>query len=209
MVFVLPRISDSIEQVVFVVNPLGRFPDLMELQMASKMEECFELMVGWVLLAFLLNSGVISFIYMSTSYKGKFTPQNPNKYVGDPTKIVYRSLWERKFMVFCDQTPNIIKWGSEEISIPYFSPIDNEYHYYYPDFIVRVNNKQNELKTYLIEIKPQKQCKEPEKGKKSNKTYLTEMTQWIINNKKWEAAKKFATQQQWEFKILTEKTLNL
>lgn len=151
----------------------------------------------------------VSFIYMGTSYKGKYTPKNPNKYAGDPSKIIYRSLWERKFMVFCDDTASVLKWSSEEISIPYFSPIDNEYHQYYPDFVIKVRDKQNQIKTYLIEIKPEKQCREPEKKNKSDKTYLTEMTQWVINNKKWDAAKKFADRQNWEFKILTEKTLNL
>lgn len=146
---------------------------------------------------------------MRNSYKGKFTPKNPHKYAGDPYNIIYRSLWERKFMVFCDETLNIIKWGSEEIAIPYYSPIDCDYHHYYPDFLIKVKNKNQELKTYLVEIKPEKQCKEPQKGKKSNKTYITEMKQWVINNKKWEAAKHFADKQKWEFKILTEKNLNL
>jgi len=35
---------------------------------------------------------------MYMSYKGKYRPENPKKYKGDPTNIVYRSLWERKFM---------------------------------------------------------------------------------------------------------------
>jgi hypothetical protein len=61
----------------------------------------------------------------------------------------------------------------------------------------------------LIEVKPEKQCSEPQKGKKSNKTYLTEMKQWRINNKKWDAAKKFAAEQNWEFKIITQKTLKI
>ena len=146
---------------------------------------------------------------MGTSYKGKYKPKNPQKYAGDPDKIIYRSLWERKFMVFCDENKSVLRWGSEELSIPYFSPIDNEYHQYFPDFIMKVQDKNNEIKTYLIEIKPEKQCREPEKKKKSDKTYLQEMSQWVINNKKWEAAKKFADKHKWEFKILTEKALNL
>ena len=146
---------------------------------------------------------------MGTSYKGKFTPKNPSKYAGDPSKIIYRSLWERKFMVFCDENANVLTWASEEIAIPYYSPVDNEYHRYYPDFLIKTKDKNNNIKIYLIEIKPEKQCKEPEKKKKSNKTYLVEMRQWIINNKKWEAAKKFAKTHNWEFKILTEKSLKL
>ena len=30
------------------------------------------------------------------SYKGYFKPKNPKKYKGDPTNIIYRSLWEKK-----------------------------------------------------------------------------------------------------------------
>ena len=157
----------------------------------------------------LINTLRDYFIYMGTSYKGRYAPKNPIKYAGDPSKIIYRSLWERKFMVFCDTNPSVIKWASEEISIRYFSPIDNEYHQYYPDFTIKVKDKTNSIKTYLIEIKPEKQCREPEKKKKSNKTYLHEMTRWVINSKKWEAATKYAKKQNWEFKILTEKTLNL
>ena len=56
------------------------------------------------------------------SYKGRYTPQNPSKYKGDYRNIIYRSLWERKFMVYCDQSNNIIEWGSEEIIIPYLPP---------------------------------------------------------------------------------------
>lgn len=146
---------------------------------------------------------------MRNSYKGKFSPKNPHKYAGDPTMIIYRSLWERKFMVFCDENQNILKWGSEEISIPYYSPIDLEYHNYFPDFVIKVKNRNNEIKTYIVEIKPEKHCKEPKLGKRSRKTFITEMQQWVINNKKWEAAKKFAESRKWEFKILTEKNLNL
>ena len=112
---------------------------------------------------------------MGTSYKGKYKPKNPNKYAGDPSKIIYRSLWERKFMIFCDENQNVLKWASEEISIPYFSPIDNEYHQYFPDFVLKVKDKTNTIKTYLVEIKPEKQCREPEKKKKSDKTLLARL----------------------------------
>ena len=60
------------------------------------------------------------------SYKGKYYPSYPKKYKGDPTNIIYRSLWERKFMVYCDKNEKILEWGSEEIALPYRSPIDNK-----------------------------------------------------------------------------------
>ena len=76
------------------------------------------------------------------SYKGKYKPKKPEKYLGDPTKITYRSLWERRFMVFCDNNDSILSWGSEEVVVPYVSPIDNRRHRYYVDFIVETKNKK-------------------------------------------------------------------
>ena len=67
------------------------------------------------------------------SYTGRFVPTNPKKYKGNYTTIYYRSLWERKFMVYCDKNPNILQWGSEEIYIPYFLPTDGKIHRYFPD----------------------------------------------------------------------------
>ena len=72
------------------------------------------------------------------SYKGKYKPSYPKKYKGDPNNIIYRSLWERKFMVYCDKNENILEWGSEEVIVPYRSPIDNRYHRYFPDFYIKV-----------------------------------------------------------------------
>lgn len=142
------------------------------------------------------------------AYSGKYKPQNIKKYVGDPSKVIYRSLLERRFMLFCDQNPNVLKWASEELAIPYISPLDNRMHRYYVDFIIEVKTANNEIKTYLVEIKPDKQTKKPKSTeKKSNKTFLKEMTTWAINTKKWQAAEQFAKENNWEFKIITEKSL--
>jgi len=140
------------------------------------------------------------------AYKGKFKPTNPHKYAGDPTKIIYRSLWERKFMKYCDNTDSVLEWASEEIAIPYYSPVDSKMHRYYPDFIVRIKTNK-EIKTYIIEVKPKKQTRPPKKKKRMTKGYLTEVKTFAINESKWKAAKKFAQSRGWEFKILTEDTL--
>jgi hypothetical protein len=73
---------------------------------------------------------------MAKSYQGYFKPKNPQKYKGDPTNIVYRSSWELKLMTYLDLHKDIVTWGSEELIIPYRSPIDNKIHRYFPDFIV-------------------------------------------------------------------------
>ena len=91
------------------------------------------------------------------SYKGKYRPSYPKKYKGDPTNIIYRSLWERKFMVYCDKNEKILEWGSEEIALPYRSPIDNRIHRYFPDFYVKEQLSDGSIKKYLVEIKPKRQ----------------------------------------------------
>ena len=98
------------------------------------------------------------------AYGGKYKPKNISKYIGDPTKVVYRSLWERKFMVYCDETESVLEWGSEEIVVPYLSPIDGKWHRYYVDFIVRVKTHEGKIETKLIEIKPKKKCSPPTKS---------------------------------------------
>lgn len=140
------------------------------------------------------------------AYKGFFRPQNPSKYMGDPTSIVYRSLWERRFMKYCDQNAKVIRWASEEITIPYISPIDRKKHRYYVDFLLEMNTA-NGLKTWLVEIKPKKQCRQPEKRSKTTKTYINEMKTWLVNSEKWKCASKVAENRGWEFKILTEDDL--
>ena len=108
------------------------------------------------------------------SYKGKYYPSFPRKYKGDPTNIIYRSLWERKFMVYCDKNQNILEWASEEIAIPYRSPIDNRVHRYFPDFYMKVKEMNGRIKRYVIEVKPAKQTKPPAKPKRQTKGYIRE-----------------------------------
>ena len=142
------------------------------------------------------------------SYKGIYKPKNYQKYIGDHSNIVYRSLWERKFMVFCDNNQSVVKWSSEEVAIPYLSPIDGQYHRYFVDFLVEFKTK-NGSEVYLIEIKPKRQCKPPEKKKRTTRSFLKEMQTWRVNNSKWTHAKKFAEQNNWKFKILTEDDPNI
>ena len=103
------------------------------------------------------------------AYSGKFTPKNPQKYVGDHTNIIYRSSWECKVMSWLDRNADVISWASEELIIPYVSPVDSRTHRYFPDFIVKVKSKDGKTKTMIIEVKPKKQTKEPEKKKRVTK----------------------------------------
>ena len=137
------------------------------------------------------------------SYKGIFHPSNPKKYVGNPKRIVYRSLWERKFMVYCDTSKSISEWGSEELAIPYNSPLDKKMHRYYPDFYL----KTIEGNKFIIEIKPKKWCKAPAIPKRKTSSYYKQVYGYVKNKAKWDSASRFCKKNGLKFKILTEDTL--
>ena len=143
------------------------------------------------------------------SYKGRYSPSYPRKYKGNPSNIIYRSLWERKFMVYCDLNQNILEWGSEEIVIPYRSPIDNRVHRYFPDFYVKLKETTGKTKKYIIEVKPKKQTKPPSRPKRQTKGYLREVYEYARNQAKWEAAVDYCKDRLYEFKIMTEDELGV
>lgn len=141
------------------------------------------------------------------AYKGKYTPKNPSKYIGNPTQCIFRSLWERKVMGWMDDNPSVIRWGSEQVIVMYRSPVDGKKHRYIVDFIMEIKDKTGNIRTVLIEVKPKHQCEPPKKPKKKTKTYISESKTWAVNQAKWEAAKKVADSRGWEFHIITEDTL--
>ena len=143
------------------------------------------------------------------AYKGKYRPTNPKKYKGDPTNIIYRSLWERKFMCYCDLNDNILEWGSEEFFIPYRYPLDNRVHRYFPDFYIKYIKSNGSICRSIIEVKPDKQTRPPKKPKRQTKGYKYEVTQYVTNEAKWDAAKEFCKDRLWEFRIFTEKELGV
>ena len=143
------------------------------------------------------------------SYKGYYKPSYPRKYKGDPNNIIYRSLWERKFMKYCDLNENILEWGSEEIVVPYRSPVDNRYHRYFPDFYIKYKDNNGKIKKSIIEIKPYKQCIEPKVQKRKTKGYIYEVMEYAKNQAKWEAAKEWCLDRGYEFKVLTENELGI
>ena len=143
------------------------------------------------------------------AYRGKYQPSFPKKYKGDSSNIVYRSLWERKFMVYCDKNENILEWGSEEIALPYRSPVDNRVHRYFPDFYIKVKENNGRIKKMIVEIKPLKQCIEPKVQKKKTKGYIFEVVEYAKNQAKWAAAKEWCLDRGYEFKVLTENELGI
>jgi hypothetical protein len=143
--------------------------------------------------------------FSKMSYKGKYTPKNKEKYVGDPSNVIYRSLWERQTFKWLDYNDDVKGWGSETIVIPYICQTDSRRHRYFVDLFIEFKNGDK----YIIEIKPEAQTKlprKPEKSKRKSK-YIAESLKYIKNQSKWEAAQQFADSRGWIFEVWTEKTL--
>ena len=137
------------------------------------------------------------------SYKGKYKIKNPEKYLGDYTKEVYRSLWERQAFKWCESNSRIRAWNSEEVVIPYKCKTDNRIHRYFIDLFIEMDNGD----CILVEIKPKKQTTAPKKPSRKTKKYINEVTTYIKNTSKWTAANDFASHKGWKFQIWTEDTL--
>lgn len=141
--------------------------------------------------------------------KGKFSPSNPHKYKGDVSNIIYRSSWELKLLMYLDKHPSILEYSSEEIVIPYRSPIDNKMHRYFVDFFVKKQNPDGSIENCLIEVKPDAQTKPPKVKNKPTKRYITEVQTWGVNSSKWDAAREYCKDRNWRFYIFTEYHLGI
>ena len=115
---------------------------------------------------------------------------------------------ELRFMKWSDSSEKIFQWSSEEVVIPYISPIDNKRHRYFPDFLIQTSKGW-----FLIEVKPSIESKPPKKlvvetlTLKKRRRYKRAVRTWLINEAKWEAAKKVCEIEGWKFQIMTEKQL--
>jgi hypothetical protein len=138
-------------------------------------------------------------------YQGAFRPTQPEKYLGNTQNIVYRSSWEKRFFMYCDTHPGILKWASEEFSIPYISPLDSKLHRYFPDVWLEAQTAEGR-KGYLIEIKPKNQAQLRQPTRKTKK-FLREAMTVAVNHAKWDAAKLFCKERDWTFVVLTEDEL--
>jgi hypothetical protein len=137
----------------------------------------------------------------------KWAPTNPHKFVGDLNNIVIRSSWEAKFVKWADLNPDVIKVASEEIIIPYLSPVDNKMHRYFTDFAIVVRHRDGNLRKYLIEIKPDIQTQPPKKGKRTTNKYIADLATFAVNQAKWQAADIYCQKHGLTFQVLTEKHL--
>lgn len=141
-------------------------------------------------------------------HQGRYQPVNPTKYIGNPTNIIYRSGWEKMFLQWCDITPAVLSYGSEELVIPYISPIDRRMHRYFVDFFIVVRQSDGTMKKFAIEIKPYAQTRPPRITKKMmTESVRYKLDTYAVNMAKWEAARKFCRMNGMDFVILTERNL--
>lgn len=132
---------------------------------------------------------------------GLFRPKNPQKYVGNVNRIAFRSSWEVSFMKWLDANDAIIRWGSEELFIPYVSPKDGRVHRYFPDIVVLYKHKDGSIRKEIVEIKPYKETIETPRMSPRDAEAI------MINRAKWAAAAEFAARNGASFRVVTEKTL--
>jgi len=143
---------------------------------------------------------------MASRFKqGYFVPKNPGKYVGNVDKIRYMSSWELVFNKFLDNNPNILRWSSEEIAIPYIKPTTGRVHRYFPDYWLEYRDKDGKLISEIIEIKPKSQTKRSRSRKPKNKLY--EDIAYAVNVAKWQACQSFCESHGIIFRIVTEDQL--
>jgi len=140
-------------------------------------------------------------------HQGEYTPINPEKYKGT-YPIYFRSSWEKKFSKWADLHSSVISWGSETIFIHYYHPIKKRIARYFPDYYLIMKDKEGIITKYIVEVKPWKETIPPERKKgKRKKTLLYESATWIVNQAKWESAKKWCKKKGLIFIIITEKQL--
>ncbi len=136
-----------------------------------------------------------------------FVPRNPEKYVGDIRKIRYMSSWELDAHKFLDNNSKVLRWASEEIKIPYISPVDKKLHNYYPDYWIEFKNRDGEIIQEIIEVKPEAQTKPPSRVGKKKQTQLYEAVRFAVNVAKWRACSEFCDKYNIKFRIVTERQM--
>jgi hypothetical protein len=116
-------------------------------------------------------------------------------------------------MSWCDSREFVLEWSSEEVVVPYISPVDGRPHRYFVDFWVKMVDTNGKITETLYEIKPKSQSLKPtapkNKNRKAQQRYLNEIETYVVNQAKWKAAKAFAVSRGLDFFVLTEEELNI
>lgn len=135
------------------------------------------------------------------SIKGKYTPDNPQKYFGGSVDgITYRSSWEWSCMREFDRNPMVLGWSSETCSIPYYNPFTKRQTVYVPDFVIVYEDRNGKKHAEMIEVKPAKEVP----GLLEGKVGKREQAMQALNYIKWQAALSFCKKRGIHFRIMTE-----
>ena len=135
------------------------------------------------------------------AFRARFKPKNPHKYEGDAEAIFARSSWEVTCMKYFDSRDDVIRWNSEEVVIPYLSPLDNRVHRYFPDFFVEYRDKNGEIRQEIVEVKPLHESESKFAKSDRSKDALS------VNEAKWKSAAIYCEQRGMIFRVLTEKSI--
>lgn len=164
----------------------------------------------------------------NTKYdQGNYIPKNKEKVLklNEKGGVYYRSSWEKKIMTWLDLNKNIVKWGAECMRIPYQittmveGDLKLKSHSYFPDFYYELKRDNGEIKSVVVEVKPQKEYEDAllfEKGqfevqenlnlkKLKNLEYRFKTAQ--KNSEKWKTMIKWCDKKGYEFIIITEQHL--
>jgi hypothetical protein len=148
--------------------------------------------------------------------KGKYTPSNPDKYLGDPAKIIYRSSWELSAMLFFDAHHSVVGWMSEGLptnhvhtglnGIPYRNPFTGRWTFYVPDFFIISINNQKQKTMQVIEVKPFDEVPPAMTGFTGKVNEMKQARQ-MLNAAKYAAAMQYCAARGWQFRVMTEKDM--
>ena len=136
--------------------------------------------------------------------QGTYDVKNKDKYVGTKNPR-YLSSYELQFFLWADNNKNILKWGAESVIVPYYDPVREKKRRYIVDVYIKYQTKSGSIREEIIEIKPMSQTQPPVKGKrKAQHVFESEQQTYITNLAKWEAAKQYAQERGWKFRVITE-----
>lgn len=141
--------------------------------------------------------------------QGKYQLKNPKKYKGDRNNVVFRSSYELKMFTKLDTAKSVLAWNAEEVVIPYFFELDQQWHRYFMDIWYKARTPQGEIIERLVEIKPAVKTRPPAPRKRKTKAFLEEQIEWARNQAKWKAAHKYAKKHGMTFHVFTERELGI
>lgn len=134
---------------------------------------------------------------MTKFLQGKYSVQNPSKYVGSKQPFC-RSSWEMVFCRMCDTRPDIVKWASEPMRIPYTHPVTGQVTTYVPDFMIQYIDRDGRTHVEMVEIKPSGQTTLENARGDGNRAAA------IVNAAKWQSAYEWCANQGIRFRVITE-----